>query len=121
MKLVRASKLKPEPRRGYLRKVLYEGAADGTKYVFLEATIPPGDASEPHYHKAGEEVFLFLTPGRVVVDGNSFDVEAGDVVVVEPGEVHSVVSGGSEVRLVVLRIPYLEGDRYVARGAPGGG
>jgi len=62
-----------------------------------EATVPPGTATEEHFHRITEELYLFTSGmGRMRLDGEERDVRAGDCVVIPPGAVHRLVNTGDE-------------------------
>jgi quercetin dioxygenase-like cupin family protein len=52
-------------------------------------TAPPGKGPGPHRHPYDEVQFVREGRGLYVVDGQQFEVEAGDILVIKAGEVHS--------------------------------
>lgn len=84
--------------------------ARGSKAInFIDMTIVPpgGDIGEHTHTEDNEEIYIFLSgSGMMVVDGERFVVESGDVVVNRPGGTHGFWNtGASEVRLVVVEVP----------------
>jgi len=62
-----------------------------------EATVPPGAATEAHYHRVSEEIYLFTAgTGRMILHGEEAAVRAGDCVVIPPGAEHQLVNDGVE-------------------------
>jgi mannose-6-phosphate isomerase-like protein (cupin superfamily) len=60
-----------------------------------EATVPPGGATQEHYHRRTEELYWFLSgAGRMRVGAEERDVRPGDCVVIPPGERHKVRNTG---------------------------
>ena len=64
---------------------------------------PPGNGPKPHRHPYDE--VLFVREGRAcyVVGGKELEAEAGDILVVKAGEVHSFTCIG-ESRLVQMDV-----------------
>jgi mannose-6-phosphate isomerase-like protein (cupin superfamily) len=73
-----------------------------SRHSLAEIRHPPGTASLEHYHTEAEEVYYVLEGrGGVRVDGEVCDIGPGDVVVIVPGQRHSVWQEG-EGDLVML-------------------
>jgi len=67
-----------------------------------EATVPPGLATQRHYHRASEELYLFTAgAGRMELGGEWRDVRAGDLVVIPPGTPHQLECPEGEQALVL--------------------
>jgi mannose-6-phosphate isomerase-like protein (cupin superfamily) len=87
-----------------------------------QATVPPGTSTQPHYHRASEEIYLFTAgAGRMILAGEEAAVRAGDCVVIAPGREHQLVNDGPEplVLLCCCAPPYSDEDT-VLTGAPEG-
>jgi quercetin dioxygenase-like cupin family protein len=70
--------------------------------------------NEPHYHRQLYEVYLVARGSSVmVVDDTSIALQAGDVVVVEPGQVHTFVENTPDYFHFVLHCPPIRGDKVV--------
>lgn len=55
------------------------------------------DGQGRHVHEDDSEVFIILQgKARIEVEGKSYDLRAGDVVICEPGEDHHLVSDEQE-------------------------
>lgn len=75
-------------------------------------SLEPGSISAPHGHEHLEEVFMALTIIRVHVDDVTYDLDEGDVIVVDPGEMHSFeVIDQNEGRLLALKFPNIPDDK----------
>ena len=73
-----------------------------TRHSLAEIRHPPGTASQEHYHTEAEEVYYVVGgQGAVRVDGETRSIGPGDVVVIVPGERHTVWQEG-EGDLVLL-------------------
>jgi quercetin dioxygenase-like cupin family protein len=81
-----------------------------------EATLEPGQATERHYHRLSEEIYLLVEGGgRMELDGEERDVAAGDAILIPPGAWHTLVAGADGVRLLCCCVPaYSHGDTYFA-------
>ena len=61
---------------------------------------------EPHLHQHLTEIYLVARgQARVRVEQQSLHLEAGDVVVVEPGESHTFISSSSDYFHFVVHVP----------------
>ncbi|MBV8562325.1 MAG: cupin domain-containing protein [Actinobacteria bacterium] len=80
-----------------------------------EATLEPGQATERHYHRASEEIYLITKgSGELEVDGQARRVRPGDAVVIPPGAWHQLENdGSSELTLLCMCVPpYSHDDTY---------
>ena len=87
-----------------VRTVLHSGA--NLNLVLWQ--IPPGAALPPHHHPTGADIWLILRGSGELIDdgpGPRRRLQAGDSVVVSPGQTHGVCNHGSEdcVLLSVIR------------------
>lgn len=81
-----------------------------------EATLEPLQATDRHYHRAAEEIYLFLDGGgRMEVDGEERDVRPGDAVLIPPGAWHQLTAGGDGARFMCMCAPpYSHDDTFFA-------
>jgi mannose-6-phosphate isomerase-like protein (cupin superfamily) len=72
-----------------------------------KTTMRPGSAAERHYHSESEEIYLVLSgSATMVVDDKRFSIAAGDVVAIQPREVHQVMTGKSEgIEFLAITVP----------------
>ena len=69
---------------------------------------------EPHYHRELCEVYLVARgSSAIVVDETLIALGPGDVIVVEPGEVHTFVESTPDYFHFVLHCPPVRGDKVV--------
>jgi len=78
--------------------------------------IPIGYANEgvneKHYHAQMTEVYLIAKGTSVaVVDEIAISLQAGDILIVEPGEVHTFSSSSEDYLHFVLQTPFVQGDK----------
>jgi len=87
-----------------------------------QATVPPGAATEAHYHRTSEEIYLFTAgAGRMFLAGEEARIRAGDCVVIPPGTEHQLVNDRAEplVLLCCCSPPYSHEDTVItAPSAP---
>lgn len=80
--------------------------------------IPVGYANEgvaeTHYHAHMHEVYLVARGTSVaLVQGKRVELRAGDMLAVEPGEVHSFVESSADYFHFVLQAPFAPGDKVL--------
>ena len=70
--------------------------------------------NEPHYHRELREVYLVARgSSRMVVNGEEIVLNAGDVIVVEPGEMHTFTWNSADYFHFVLHCPMVRGDKVL--------
>ncbi len=77
-----------------------------------EARLPVGGATQEHYHVRTEEIY-YLThgTGRMRIEGETREVQAGDAVAILPGQKHKLWNTGQEtLRLLCCCAPAYEHD-----------
>ncbi|MFZ0828383.1 MAG: cupin domain-containing protein [Verrucomicrobiia bacterium] len=75
-----------------------------------EARLPAGASTQEHYHVLTEEIY-FLThgTGRIRIDGETMDVQAGDAIAIPPGCRHKLWNtGAGPLRLLCCCAPAYE-------------
>ncbi|BCJ66309.1 cupin domain-containing protein [Polymorphospora rubra] len=80
-------------------------APAGVAFVDL-VVLPPGTSIGLHRHGDDQETYVILRgAGRMTLDGDTFDVVAGDVVVNRPYGEHGLAnSGADDLHLLVFEI-----------------
>jgi mannose-6-phosphate isomerase-like protein (cupin superfamily) len=78
-----------------------------TPFDFSWALLKPGMALEPHRHETGEIFVFFEGRGRIRVEGEVREVEAGHAVHIPPNQEHTVEnpSDGDLTWLVLMYVP----------------
>ena len=75
------------------RKVLYTGK----KSQLVLMSLNPGEEIGMEVHPDNDQFFRFdQGKGKVIVDGNEYQVEDGDAVLVPAGAQHNVINTGDE-------------------------
>ncbi|MGI8588793.1 MAG: cupin domain-containing protein [Chloroflexia bacterium] len=68
--------------------------------------------NERHYHRELYEVYLVVRgSSTMVLNDNPITLSAGDVLVVEPGEVHTFAGNTPDYFHFVLHCPRIAGDK----------
>ena len=98
----------------------YRFGESGPKYLmkgprsnFALVRFLPGEDFRAHFHNVMEENF-FILEGKVdiVVDGKVNTLSAGDLIHIEPGEVHYVKNSyDTPVKMVSTLAPFQEVDK----------
>ena len=79
-----------------------------------EATLRPGQATEPHYHRESEEIYFLLEGGGwMELDGASSHVTAGDAILIPPGAWHTIAATEPLRFLCCCAPPYAHEDTYL--------
>ena len=114
MKVVRKNELKHEERKNYLRAIASRVEILNTDKVagVLHVIVPKGRKSDRHYHSTFKEIFIPLTKGIIEIDGEEFEVDSGDVIIVNEKEVHSAkATKDNDFELFAIKLPEDESDR----------
>jgi quercetin dioxygenase-like cupin family protein len=113
MELTRYSELVPFTTKdgSTIREYLHTRAQS-----LAEATLEAGQATERHYHRLSEEIYLITAGGgRLEIDGEESDVSAGDAILIPPGAWHTLLAGADGARLLCCCVPaYSHDDTYFA-------
>jgi uncharacterized cupin superfamily protein len=66
--------------------------------------LPPGASVGNHQHESDEEYYYILTgEGQMILDGQTYEVGAGDITAVFPGGSHALKNTGkTDMRFLVI-------------------
>lgn len=75
-----------------------------------EARLPAGTATQEHYHAKTEEIYYITHgSGRMRIEEEIVEVQAGDAIAIPPGKKHKLWNTGSDVlRLLCCCAPCYE-------------
>ncbi len=85
----------------------------GPRMNFAVVQFQAGEDFKAHYHNVMEENF-FILEGEVdiVVDGVTHHLVPGDLIHIEPGEVHYVINkSNSAVKMISTLAPFQDSDK----------
>jgi len=87
---------------------------DGSQPFQMRIMTAEEIQSVEHIHKTMVEYF-YLIDGQMLisVEGNSYPMERGDLVVVEPGERHHIVRHSDDIQLLLLMPPPVPNDKVL--------
>lgn len=98
-----------------IRSLLDLSVAPVRNQSLAEATIPAGEATTRHHHRASEEIYYLLEgTGVVEVDGETRPVGPGDAILIPPGSWHRIRADatGPIRMLCACAPPYRHEDTY---------
>jgi mannose-6-phosphate isomerase-like protein (cupin superfamily) len=90
-----------------IRSLLDLSNAPVQNQSLAEATVPPGGATQRHYHRLSEE-FYFILEGsaHMEIDGETRLVSPGDAILIPPGAWHQITTASAiPVRLLCCCAP----------------
>ena len=80
-----------------IRELLAHRNSSIAKQSLAEATLPPGGATAPHFHRATEEIYYILQgQGEMRIESEQRTVGPGDAIAIPPGTVHTIRNSGGE-------------------------
>lgn len=98
-----------------IRSILDLSNASVEKQSLAEATLPPGGATERHYHKTSEELYFILEgSGNMEIEGEAQKVGVGDAILIPNGKWHQITANeDSKLRfLCCCAPPYSHEDTF---------
>jgi mannose-6-phosphate isomerase-like protein (cupin superfamily) len=97
-----------------IRSILDTTNAAVKKQSLAEATVPPGGATERHYHKLSEEFYFILEgEGLVEIDGEASKIRSGDAILIPAKSWHQIMAANASLRfLCCCSPPYSHDDTY---------
>lgn len=113
MKTVTIAPAQWQDGRGYRKNRLLSAEELRQPGVLLQiVSIAPGEYVPPHAHRTSVEVYIVQRGVcELIVDGEARILRAGDVVLMEPGDVHALTNVGEEpFELLVFKTNAGEGD-----------
>ena len=99
--------------RGYRKRRLLSADELRQPGALLQVVVvPPGSHIPPHSHRTSVEVYV-VTRGvcELIVNGQRHTMRPGDVLLMEPGDVHELTNRGEEAfEVLVFKTNIREGD-----------
>ena len=111
MREIRAGVIDWISGEGYEKKVLLEDDSTSPPGTILQQVrFRRGEKVPPHYHKRQTEAFYFLEKGAISIEGVRHDMDPGDILVCEPGEVHETLEVQEDFTIIVLKMDFEHDD-----------
>lgn len=97
-----------------IRSILDHTNAPVEKQSLAEASLPPGAATDRHYHKKSEELYFILDgEGTMEIDGESKSIGPGDAILIPAGQWHQITAGVEKLTfLCCCAPPYSHEDTF---------
>jgi len=92
----------------------------GPRMNFAIVQFQAGEDFKAHYHNIMEENF-FILEGEVniVVDGTTHPLKPGDLIHIEPKEIHYVINSSDRpVKMISTLAPYMDADKVEVNDYP---
>jgi len=114
MKIIRYDKEKVEnrPDGRTVYHFMNHLFASNRESKFFKVTIPKGTIEKEHLHAESEEIFLFLTPGQIIIENNPYDLKEGDIVILEKNEKHKIIAK-TDMELIGIKNPDLNDKKVI--------
>ncbi|HYG21291.1 MAG TPA: cupin domain-containing protein [Verrucomicrobiae bacterium] len=98
-----------------IRELLAHRNSSIRNQSLAEARLPAGGSTQEHYHPKAEEIY-FITEGmgRIRIDAETREVQAGDAIAIPPGARHKLWNTGAGLlKLLCCCAPGYEHDDTV--------
>jgi quercetin dioxygenase-like cupin family protein len=118
VEIYRASDAESKERLGYearyVADMVFKDPPDSAGFIIVK--IEPEMKTSPHSHGVLAEVFVIMGKTKMGVADMLYDMNEGDVVVVEPGEFHWFETpAGPDVDVIAIKMPNLKDDKIEAK------
>ena len=98
-----------------IRELIHPNDTSVRNQSLAEATLPAGGATERHYHRESEELYLIQDGvGVMEIDGETREVAPGDAILIPAGSWHQVVATSDLRFLCCCAPPYRHEDTFFA-------
>ena len=92
---------------GIKKRVMFKHGEIPYVTQYSQASFQPGQIARTHSHADMYEVFLCLRgTGRIVIDGDTYDLTPNQFFLCEPGETHEIMNDGHD-SLEILQLGVL--------------
>ena len=80
-----------------IRELVHPNFSGACNQSLAEATLAQNSATAEHYHAKTEEIYYILRgTGRLRIEGETREVQSGDVVLIRAGQKHKIWNCGAE-------------------------
>jgi mannose-6-phosphate isomerase-like protein (cupin superfamily) len=115
MKLIKSGDKQWLQKQGYSKKIyLNETDLNIKGGLVQKLLVKPGETAQVHHHEKQTEIFYFLNDnGYFIVNDEKIEVKVDDVLVVEPGDIHTAVNEtGKDFLYMAFKFNYYEEDIF---------
>ncbi len=94
MKIIKNSGLIPEMKEDgrKISSLLSYSFPNNRKVKLFLVTIPSGTHEKEHMHTDSEEIFFFLSSGKIIVNGETYNLEPKDIIIIEKKDKHKIIA-----------------------------
>jgi len=97
-----------------IRSILDRSNSPVENQSLAEASLPPGAATDRHYHKLSEELYFLLEgTGTMEINGETRKVGPGDGILIPAGTWHQITATTALRFLCCCAPPYTHEDTYL--------
>lgn len=102
--------VRPDGRtiRNFVKKEL---GINVSSLQFLFVTHPPKLKEALHSHLKSFEILYFLDKAKYRINNKDYEMDEGDLIIFEPGDIHGAIPIDNEVRLLVIQLPAIIDDK----------
>ena len=85
-------------------------------FSIAKTILKPGAQVDRHFHQTSDEIYLIIAgSGTMQVDEESFQLGAGEVILISPGEKHKVLTDENEkLEFLAITFPPYSPDDFIA-------
>jgi quercetin dioxygenase-like cupin family protein len=112
MRLFREGEAKEIQGDGYLKRIVLPSGVLPNDMFIQEVLFQAGQRVPMHHHAVQTEVFIPLSEGVFVVNGETVRIGPGDLLVCEPGDVHGNPVIEKDFRIMVLKLHHHTKDIF---------
>lgn len=116
MKIIRSKEIEKQSRpdgRTVQKFLQQELGREFSSWQFLYVVHPPKLKENLHSHNKSYEALYFLDEAKYKINGKDYEINNGDLVVFEPGDIHGAIPVNNEVRLFVIQAPAIIDDKQL--------
>ncbi len=116
MKHLSSSDSKWVDKEGYSKRIFLDEKDIKKKGIlFQQLRVKSGEVTDTHFHKKQTEIFYFLNNnGYFVVNSKKLDINVGDILVIEPYDIHEVVNDKKEDFIyLAFKFDWVENDYFI--------
>ena len=114
MKLIRFRDVDKQTRpdgRTVINFIKKDLGMDISSLQFLFVTHPANLKENLHSHEKSFEILYFFDKANYSINGEDYELDEGDLLIFEPGDIHGAIPIDNEVKLLVIQAPAITDDK----------